>query len=78
MQYDRKTTNGHIIPGDQVALETVNRNKLDPWYNGPYKVIGVDGPNITIVDNGKNRQFTKIELLSMFIFKSYFSAMVYK
>jgi len=56
IQYDKNATLHVIVPGDQVALETINRSKFDPWYNGPFKVVGIDGSNLTISDdNGKQQ-----------------------
>lgn len=43
---------------DLVMLENPNRNKLDKVYKGPYKVINIAHPNITILDEATNIQHT--------------------
>lgn len=43
---------------DLVMLENLNRNKLDKVYKGPYKVINITHPNITILDEATNIQHT--------------------
>lgn len=43
---------------DYVMLENHNRAKFDKLYKGPYKVIEINHPNITILDENNNQQYT--------------------
>lgn len=43
---------------DYVMLENRNRTKFDKIYKGPYKVIEINHPNITIIDENNNQKYT--------------------
>lgn len=46
----------NITIGDTVYLQKENRRKLDQVYTGPFKIININHPNVTIEDNSKNHQ----------------------
>lgn len=41
---------------DRVLIENASRNKFDKIYKGPFKVIKIEHPNVTIVDEETNIQ----------------------
>lgn len=46
----------NVTIGDTVYLQKENRRKLDQVYTGPFKIISINHPNVTIEDNLKNHQ----------------------
>ena len=46
--------NVHI--GDQVWLKKENRRKLDPVYSGPFTIVNIQHPNVTIVNQISNEK----------------------
>lgn len=53
--YDNKSFPLSIQPGDLVLLAKENRQKLDPWFEGPFKVISIDEPNCVIENSDEKR-----------------------
>ena len=45
-----------ITINDNVMLQNENRAKLDKIYNGPFKVIDIDHPNVTLLDETTNQK----------------------
>ena len=50
------TQNLNFKVGDKVKLRIGNRNKSDPYFDGPYIIVNIEGPNATI-----KHQFTNSE-----------------
>lgn len=56
LRYDNKCYVKTIKIGDQVlVLNNARKNKLDPYYSGPYIVKALDLPNIIIECKGKDK-----------------------
>ena len=47
-----------ITINDKVMLQNENRTKLDKIYNGPYKIIDIEHPNVTLLDENTNQKHT--------------------
>lgn len=46
--YDRKITSNTFKENETILLRNENRNKLEPVYSGPYKIIEILEPNVKI------------------------------
>lgn len=55
LYYDQQTSRLQISPGDFVLITNEDRQKLDSWFDGPFEVILIEGPNCIVKDNN-NKQ----------------------
>lgn len=51
IQFDHKASETDLNLGDLVTVTNESRHKFDSWYNGPFPVVRVEGPNCTIKDD---------------------------
>ena len=55
--YDRKLNEKKYKIGNKLLIRKEIGNKLQPLYEGPYEVIEINEPNVTILKNGKTKDF---------------------
>ena len=54
--YDRKLNEKKYEIGNKLLIRKEIGNKLQPLYEGPYEVIEINEPNVTILKNGKTNE----------------------
>jgi RNase H-like domain found in reverse transcriptase/Reverse transcriptase (RNA-dependent DNA polymerase)/Integrase zinc binding domain/Retroviral aspartyl protease len=55
IKFDNKIAPLDLKIGDDVLITNEVRHKLDPWYDGPFKIVEILGPNCTIQKNKDKR-----------------------
>lgn len=53
LEYDKKSNPEYYIIGEKVLLRNETGKKSEILYKGPYKIVKIDSPNISIRINGK-------------------------
>lgn len=55
-----------IKEGDLVKVRVEARNKFDPWFKGPFKVVSIDYPNCTVKINDKQEMTIHLSKVKKF------------
>lgn len=50
-ELDKKAEEINLKAGDLISITNETRHKFDAWYNGPFTVVDIQGPNCTIKDS---------------------------
>ena len=68
-KYDEKANCVEVKPGELVKVVRENRTKFEPKYSGPYEVVSVETPNITLKSspNGKIIKVHKDRIAKCFL-----------
>ena len=74
---DKNAKPQELDVGDLVLLRREERHKLDPLFKGPYKIINIEHPNVTLEDNTNKKSIVYKNRLRKFQ-KVFYHRFLYK